>query len=151
MNILNKLYVTCFRKERPKIMSNVLEAIGHTPLVQLNNIPREEGVNCRVCKLYLSRCIKGETFNGSTLMLRVAGQLQLVKTRQLVIFTLLNCRIWLICICFAFSFLFSELKYHTLPVSEELVFTTGTYDSLLNQKHCSFLLFDIATVCLMMV
>ena len=86
MNILNKLYVTCFRKERPKIMSNVLEAIGHTPLVQLNNIPREEGVNCRVCKLYLSWCIEGKTFICSTLMHRFGAhlQLKLVKTRPLV-------------------------------------------------------------------
>ncbi|XP_059617676.1 cystathionine beta-synthase [Phlebotomus argentipes] len=32
--------------ERPKIMPNILHAIGHTPLVKLNNIPKAEGIEC---------------------------------------------------------------------------------------------------------
>ncbi|GAB0094417.1 Cystathionine beta-synthase [Sergentomyia squamirostris] len=32
--------------ERPKVMPNILHAIGHTPLVKLNHIPQAEGIEC---------------------------------------------------------------------------------------------------------
>lgn len=31
-------------------MDNVLQVIGNTPMVRLNTIPKEEGVQCEVCK-----------------------------------------------------------------------------------------------------
>uniref|UniRef100_A0A914HI22 cystathionine beta-synthase n=1 Tax=Globodera rostochiensis TaxID=31243 RepID=A0A914HI22_GLORO len=37
-----------YPKERAKIMESILEAIGHTPLVKLNRIPTEYGVECNV-------------------------------------------------------------------------------------------------------
>ncbi|KAF6021025.1 CBS [Bugula neritina] len=53
-------------KESPKVMKNILDAIGNTPLVQLNSIPAEEGVKCRV----LAKC---EFFNaGGSVKDRVA-------------------------------------------------------------------------------
>lgn len=32
--------------ERPKILPNILEVIGHTPLIHLNKIPKAEGIKC---------------------------------------------------------------------------------------------------------
>uniref|UniRef100_A0A183BJD3 cystathionine beta-synthase n=1 Tax=Globodera pallida TaxID=36090 RepID=A0A183BJD3_GLOPA len=37
-----------YPKKRAKIMDSILEAIGHTPLVKLNRIPPEYGVECNV-------------------------------------------------------------------------------------------------------
>ncbi|RZF47528.1 hypothetical protein LSTR_LSTR009064 [Laodelphax striatellus] len=36
-------------KPRPKMMDNILSAVGNTPLVRLNNIPKAEGI---VCEMY---------------------------------------------------------------------------------------------------
>jgi hypothetical protein len=33
------------------IMNSVLDNIGHTPLVRLNNIPRIHQIPCSICKL----------------------------------------------------------------------------------------------------
>jgi hypothetical protein len=34
---------------RQRILGNILERIGDTPLVRLNRIPQSEGVECDVC------------------------------------------------------------------------------------------------------
>ncbi|XP_031626755.1 cystathionine beta-synthase-like [Contarinia nasturtii] len=34
--------------DQPKIFSNILETVGHTPLVKLNKIPKEAGLKCDV-------------------------------------------------------------------------------------------------------
>lgn len=39
-------------KPRPKILPNILHAIGNTPLVRLNNIPKKEGLQCEL----LAKC-----------------------------------------------------------------------------------------------
>lgn len=39
-------------KERPKILNNITEAVGSTPLVRLNNIPKSEGIQCEM----LAKC-----------------------------------------------------------------------------------------------
>ncbi|XP_075222028.1 cystathionine beta-synthase [Lycorma delicatula] len=39
-------------KEKPKILNNITEAIGFTPLVRLNNIPKAEGIQCEM----LAKC-----------------------------------------------------------------------------------------------
>lgn len=44
------LFCYTFSKERPKVMNNILEAIGMTPLVKLNHIPQSLGVKCQMCK-----------------------------------------------------------------------------------------------------
>jgi len=36
------------RPRNPKVLETVLEAIGHTPLVRLNKIPQEEGLECEI-------------------------------------------------------------------------------------------------------
>lgn len=36
--------------ERPKVFGNILEAIGMTPMVKLNNIPKSMGIKCQMCK-----------------------------------------------------------------------------------------------------
>ncbi|XP_039282540.1 cystathionine beta-synthase [Nilaparvata lugens] len=36
-------------KPRPKLMDNILSAVGNTPMVRLNNIPKAEGI---VCEMY---------------------------------------------------------------------------------------------------
>ena len=46
------------RKERPKILPNILYNIGDTPLVRINNITAKEGIECDVCELL--RLIDGE-------------------------------------------------------------------------------------------
>lgn len=33
-----------------KILPNALAAIGNTPMIKLNKIPKEEGLKCDVCK-----------------------------------------------------------------------------------------------------
>lgn len=33
-----------------KIYNNVLELIGNSPLVRLNNIPKSFGIKCELCK-----------------------------------------------------------------------------------------------------
>lgn len=38
------------RVVRPPIMDNVLQAIGNTPLVRMNTIPAEEGLECEIRK-----------------------------------------------------------------------------------------------------
>ncbi|GFR09776.1 cystathionine beta-synthase [Trichonephila clavata] len=54
------------RPKRPKIMSNVLEAIGNTPLVRLNQIPKEFGIKCEML-------VKCEYFNaGGSVKDRIA-------------------------------------------------------------------------------
>eukprot|EP01108_Squamamoeba_japonica_P000641 TRINITY_DN1218_c0_g2_i9.p2 TRINITY_DN1218_c0_g2~~TRINITY_DN1218_c0_g2_i9.p2 ORF type:complete len:514 (-),score=273.73 TRINITY_DN1218_c0_g2_i9:42-1583(-) len=45
-----------FRHTRPKILNNILEAIGDTPLVRLNKIPQSLGIECEVL-------VKCEFFN----------------------------------------------------------------------------------------
>lgn len=37
-------------RENKKIMDNITDAIGNTPLVRLNNIPKKDGVKCEICK-----------------------------------------------------------------------------------------------------
>lgn len=37
---------------RQLITPNILEVIGCTPLVRLNNIPAKEGIQCEMCKSY---------------------------------------------------------------------------------------------------
>lgn len=37
-------------KDQPKITENILEAIGMTPMVKLNNIPKSMGIKCQMCK-----------------------------------------------------------------------------------------------------
>lgn len=55
-----------FPKQKPKILSNVLEQIGETPLVRLNKIPKQMGVKCEV----LAKC---EFFNaGGSVKDRIA-------------------------------------------------------------------------------
>eukprot|EP01138_Halocafeteria_seosinensis_P003368 gb/GECG01003444.1/.p1 GENE.gb/GECG01003444.1/~~gb/GECG01003444.1/.p1 ORF type:complete len:138 (+),score=7.81 gb/GECG01003444.1/:1-414(+) len=44
------------RSERPKILDSIDQFIGQTPMVRLNRIPKEEGVECEV----LAKC---EFFN----------------------------------------------------------------------------------------
>lgn len=45
-----------FRKvDRTKILPNILDAIGQTPLVRLNKIPKMHGIKCELCKYYQSR------------------------------------------------------------------------------------------------
>jgi hypothetical protein len=43
-----------------KIMDSILDNIGNTPLVKINKITKEEGIQCEVCKyilfIYLSHC-----------------------------------------------------------------------------------------------
>lgn len=39
------------RKPRPKIMDNILQAIGDTPLVRINKIAKDEGLKCELCKI----------------------------------------------------------------------------------------------------
>lgn len=34
-----------------RVLDDVLEAIGGTPLIRLNKIPQSEGVKCQVCGL----------------------------------------------------------------------------------------------------
>ncbi|EJW78420.1 hypothetical protein WUBG_10670 [Wuchereria bancrofti] len=36
--------------EKKMVIDNILEAIGETPLVRLNYIPKMFGVRCQVCK-----------------------------------------------------------------------------------------------------
>lgn len=45
-----------YRHERPKILDNILQFIGDTPLVRLNKLPQEEGLECEL----LAKC---EFFN----------------------------------------------------------------------------------------
>lgn len=40
------------RYEKRMVINNVLEAIGETPLVRLNYIPKMFGVKCQVCKFH---------------------------------------------------------------------------------------------------
>lgn len=35
---------------RPDILPNVLHAVGNTPLIKLNNIPKSFGIKCEICK-----------------------------------------------------------------------------------------------------
>uniref|UniRef100_A0A1I8HTZ3 CBS domain-containing protein n=1 Tax=Macrostomum lignano TaxID=282301 RepID=A0A1I8HTZ3_9PLAT len=44
------------RKERPKILPDILHHIGNTPLVRVNNITKEEGIECEIL-------VKCEFFN----------------------------------------------------------------------------------------
>ncbi|KHJ83227.1 hypothetical protein OESDEN_17076, partial [Oesophagostomum dentatum] len=39
-----------YRPQRPAVMKNVLEGINNTPLVKLNKVPKENGVDCNMCK-----------------------------------------------------------------------------------------------------
>lgn len=47
------LFFGTFRPPQKKILDNILEAIGRTPLVKLNKIPQSLGIECDVCKLLL--------------------------------------------------------------------------------------------------
>ena len=37
-----------YRTSRPKILPNILHAIGNTPMIRLNKIPKEEGIQCEM-------------------------------------------------------------------------------------------------------
>lgn len=37
-------------RERSEICANVLHAVGNTPLIRLNNIPKSLGIKCEMCK-----------------------------------------------------------------------------------------------------
>lgn len=39
------------RNERKKIYDSAIDAICHTPMIRLNNIPQEEGIKCEMRKL----------------------------------------------------------------------------------------------------
>lgn len=43
-------FCSAFSQHRPKVLPNILHAIGHTPLVKLNRIPKEEGIECDICE-----------------------------------------------------------------------------------------------------
>lgn len=46
---------SCIRNETKKIYNNVLEFIGNTPMIRLNNIPKKEGIKCELlakCEFY---------------------------------------------------------------------------------------------------
>ena len=43
-------------EEKPKILENVLQQIGNTPMVKLNKIPKEHGIQCEML-------VKCEFFN----------------------------------------------------------------------------------------
>jgi cystathionine beta-synthase len=50
-------------------MQNVLEAIGHTPLIRLNKIPQSEGVTCEML-------VKAEYFNaGGSIKDRIGARM----------------------------------------------------------------------------
>lgn len=52
LNIVNtKITKINFSTENPKILPDILHAIGNTPLVKLNHIPQAEGIKCEMCKL----------------------------------------------------------------------------------------------------
>lgn len=36
------------------VLPNILEAIGNTPLVQLQRIPSSNGLKCRICNLFIT-------------------------------------------------------------------------------------------------
>lgn len=40
----------CCRQKTSKITVNALEAIGNTPMIKLNKIPKNEGLKCDVCE-----------------------------------------------------------------------------------------------------
>lgn len=42
-----------FSHENPKILPDILHAIGSTPMVKLNRIPKNEGIKCEICKTSL--------------------------------------------------------------------------------------------------
>jgi hypothetical protein len=43
--------------DRDQVLPNILHAIGRTPLVKLNHIPKAYGIKCEMCKLP-SHCTK---------------------------------------------------------------------------------------------
>lgn len=45
-----RIIVYVFRVPQQKIKDSILEAIGSTPLIKLNRIPQEYGIECNVCK-----------------------------------------------------------------------------------------------------
>lgn len=49
--VLLILFFKIFRTQRPKIVASVLDLIGETPMLRLNRIPKEEGIECEIRKL----------------------------------------------------------------------------------------------------
>lgn len=43
-------YIPWVQSQPPKILPSILHHIGHTPMVRLNRIPKEEGIECEICK-----------------------------------------------------------------------------------------------------
>lgn len=44
----NNVFVT--RDRHQKFQPDILNVIGNTPLVRLNNIPKSESIQCEMCK-----------------------------------------------------------------------------------------------------
>jgi hypothetical protein len=36
--------------ETPKVLKDVLQQIGNTPMIRMNRIPKSENVECEICK-----------------------------------------------------------------------------------------------------
>lgn len=53
MNNLYLCYLCCRDINRMKILPNILKAVGNSPLVRLNNIPKAEGIKCEMCKYFV--------------------------------------------------------------------------------------------------
>ncbi len=65
-----------YEEKRPKILPNILSAIGNTPLVRLNNIPKQYGLKCEL----LAKC---EFFNaGGSVKDRIALRMILDAERD---------------------------------------------------------------------
>jgi len=41
--------------DRDQVLPNILHAIGRTPMVKLNHIPKAYGLKCEMCKFYLAK------------------------------------------------------------------------------------------------
>ena len=46
--IFTKCKKSNFRREDKKIKDSILDAVGNTPLVRINNITKAEGIKCEV-------------------------------------------------------------------------------------------------------
>lgn len=55
--------ITNFSHENPKILPDILHAIGNTPLVKLNHIPQLEGIKCDMCKYNFTLAAPASTFS----------------------------------------------------------------------------------------
>lgn len=52
--VFPNLSLFVFSEPRPKILPSILSAIGQTPLVRLNNIPKSLGIRCEMRKQPIS-------------------------------------------------------------------------------------------------